>query len=282
MANFSLATTEDGSLSLHENNLDELYHNRAGAYTEAVTNYVEPALQFLKLARAGGALQVLDSCFGLGYNSLALANYLATSKQFSLQVDAVELDPEVLAVVPEVLAQPCFAALKNQTLAELNFRINICDLRQFLLERASYPSKNYDLIYHDPFSPKKVPELWSIDLFRHYFQSMSEDSALLTYASAPAVRGALISLGFNVYRTTGLGRKNGGTIAIKSSNKELVQSLLLMPNSCIFEIAGEELRRLGKSSQVPFRDANLTDDSQTILARREAEQLEFRNGIAPI
>lgn len=282
MANFSLATTEDGSLSLHENNLDELYHNRAGAYTEAVTNYVEPALQFLKLARAGGALQVLDSCFGLGYNSLALANYLATSKQFSLKVDAVELDPEVLAVVPEVLAQPCFAALKNQTLAELNFRINICDLRQFLLERASSAAKNYDLIYHDPFSPKKVPELWSVDLFRHYFQSMSEDSALLTYASAPAVRGALISLGFNVYRTTGLGRKNGGTIAIKTSNKELVQSLLLMPNSCIFEIAGEELRRLGKSSQVPFRDANLTDDSQTILARREAEQLEFRKAAATI
>ena len=151
MANFSLATTDDGSLSLHENNLDELYHNRAGAYTEAVTNYVEPALQFLKLARPDGSLQVLDSCFGLGYNSLALANYLAISKQFSLQVDAVELDPEVLAVVPEVLAQPCFAALKNQTLADLNFRVNVCDLRQFLLERASSQSTNYDLIYNDPF-----------------------------------------------------------------------------------------------------------------------------------
>ncbi|MBA4077796.1 MAG: hypothetical protein C0508_22395 [Cyanobacteria bacterium PR.023] len=282
MANFSLATTEDGSLSLHENNLDELYHNRAGAYTEAVTNYVEPALQFLQLARPGGSLRLLDSCFGLGYNSLALANQLSISKQFSLQVDAVELDPEVLAVVPEVLAQPCFAALKNQTLAELNFKINVCDLRQFLLERASSPAKNYDLIYHDPFSPKKVPELWSVDLFRHYFQSMSEDSALLTYASAPAVRGALISLGFNVFRTTGLGRKNGGTIAIKTSNKELTHALLSMPNSCIFEIAGEELRRLGKSSQVPFRDANLSDDSQTILARREAEQIEFRKAAATI
>jgi tRNA U34 5-methylaminomethyl-2-thiouridine-forming methyltransferase MnmC len=111
---------------------------------------------------------------------------------------------------------------------------------------------------------------------------MAEDSALLTYASAPAVRGALISLGFIVFRTTGLGRKNGGTIAIKSSNKELAHALLSMPNSCIFEIAGEELRRLGKSSQVPFRDANLSDDSQTILARREAEQIEFRKAAATI
>ena len=104
----------------------------------------------------------------------------------------------------------------------------------------------------------------------------------MTYASAPAVRGALISLGFSVFRTTGLGRKNGGTIAIKTSNKELVHELLSMPDSCIFEIAGEELRRLGKSSQVPFRDPNLNDNSQAILARREAEQIEFRKAAAII
>ncbi|MBP9092386.1 hypothetical protein KBI23_15270 [bacterium] len=277
MPNFSLATTEDGSLSLHETNLDELYHNRAGAFTEAVTNYVEPAMQFLKLAKvAGSSLRLLDSCFGLGYNSLALANYLATSKQFALQVDAVELDPDVLALVPDVLAQPCFAALKSKTLEELRFKVSVSDLRQFLLARASSTSKVYDVIYHDPFSPKKVPELWSVDLFRHYYLAMAEDSALLTYASAPAVRGALISLGFKVFRTTGLGRKSGGTIAIKTSNKELIQELFQADNSCIFEIAGEELLRLGKSSRVPFRDANLNDDSATILARREAEQQEFR------
>jgi tRNA U34 5-methylaminomethyl-2-thiouridine-forming methyltransferase MnmC len=277
MPNFSLATTEDGSLSLHENSLDELYHNRAGAFTEALTNYVEPAMQFLKLARAAGStLTVLDSCFGLGYNSLALANFLASAPQFKLVVDGVELDPEVLAVVPEVLAQPCFVALQNQTLEQLNFKISVCDLRQFLRTRETSSPELYDVIYHDPFSPKKVPELWSVDLFRHYYQSMAEDSILLTYACAPAVRGALISLGFKVFRTTGLGRKNGGTIAIKSSNKELIQDLLQTEKSCIFAIEGEELRRLGKSSQVPFRDPNLKDDTATILARRQAEQQEFR------
>ncbi|MDP3508825.1 MAG: MnmC family methyltransferase [Candidatus Melainabacteria bacterium] len=284
MSNFSIATTEDGSLSLHENNLNELYHNRAGAFTEAVTNYVEPAMQFLQLARAGGSLQVLDSCFGLGYNSLALANYLATSSgerscSFKLAVEGIELDQDVLAVVPQVLAQSCFAALEGKTLEQLNFKVRVCDLRQFLLERK--PSSSlYDLIFHDPFSPKKVPELWSVDLFQHYHRAMAEDSALLTYACAPAVRGALLSLGFKVFRTTGLGRKNGGTIAIKTSNPELVQALLKVDSSCIFEIVGEELRRLGKSSQVPFRDANLNDDRRTILIRREAEQQEFRRNDA--
>lgn len=278
MAKFSLATTEDGSLSLHETSLDELYHNRAGAFTEAVTNYVEPAMQFHRLARESGLLlRVLDSCFGLGYNSLALANHLAVAPQITLKVDGVELDNEVLALVPQVLAQPCFAALESQTLEQINFKITISDLRQFLLE--SEPSScQYDLIFHDPFSPKKVPELWSVDLFQRYYQLMAENSALLTYACAPAVRGALISLGFKVYRTTGLGRKNGGTIAIKTTNQELLQALLQVENTCIFEIAGEELRRLGKSSQVPFRDPSLNDDRSTILARREAEQEQFRLG----
>ncbi|CAN5334892.1 hypothetical protein BH11CYA1_BH11CYA1_13940 [soil metagenome] len=278
MANFSLATTEDGSLSLHENNLDELYHNRAGAFSEALTNYVEPTMQFLKLARESGTvLQVLDSCFGLGYNSLALATTLISAGQYSLIVDAIEIDQDVLDVVPQVIAQSCFAPLGQRSLSDLNFDISVCDLRQFLLGRAKLPaSKLYDVIYHDPFSPKKMPELWSVDLFKHYFSLMTNDSILLTYACAPAVRGALISLGFHVFRTTGLGRKNGGTIAIKTSNKELIRDLLQVDQSCIFEIAGEELRRLGKSSQVPFRDASLADNSNTILARREAEQAQFR------
>lgn len=51
---------------------------------------------------------------------------------------------------------------------------------------------------------------------------------------------------------------------------------LLEAGTCIFAIEGEELRRLGKSSQVPFRDPNLCEDSATIIARREAEQQEFR------
>lgn len=276
MPNFSLATTDDGSLSLHETSLNELYHNSAGAFTEAITNYVEPAMQFLKLSRAfGSSLRVLDSCFGLGYNSLALANVLAAAPQFELAVDGIELDPDVLAVVPQVLDQACFAALERQTLEQLNFKISVCDLRRLLLERKP-SSYLYDLIFHDPFSPKKVPELWSVDLFQRYYLAMAEDSALLTYACAPAVRGALISLGFKVLRTTGLGRKNGGTIAIKTSNQDLVQELLKVDNTCIFEIVGEELRRLGKSSQVPYRDLNLTDNSSTILARREAEQAQFR------
>ena len=277
MANFSLATTEDGSLSLHENSLDELYHNRAGAFSEAVINYVEPAMQFLTMARAElSQLRVLDSCFGLGYNSLALASRLISSKQFSLEVEAIEIDQDVLDVVPQVIAQSCFAPLEKRSLAALNFKVSVCDLRQFLLERAATQSKFYDVIFHDPFSPKKVPELWSVDLFSHYFNCMAEDSVLLTYACAPAVRAALISLGFKVFRTTGLGRKNGGTIAIKSNNVELVAALLQAEATCIFAIEGEELRRLGKSSQVPYRDSNLTDNSETILARREEEQAAFR------
>ncbi|MFA6557197.1 MAG: MnmC family methyltransferase, partial [Candidatus Obscuribacterales bacterium] len=201
MPNFTLATTDDGSLSLHETSLNELYHNKAGAFTEAVTNYVQPAMQFLAIARdKNTSLNVLDSCFGLGYNSLALANEFASSSLFKLQVDAVELDDEVIAMVPQVLAQPCFAALQKQSLEQLNFHISVCDLRSFLLTRDK-GSKLYDVVFHDPFSPKKVPALWSVDLFGRYFDAMADNSVLLTYACAPAVRGALISLGFKVFRT---------------------------------------------------------------------------------
>lgn len=56
--------TEDNSLTCFHSETGELYHNRAGAFTEALKNYVEPALAMsdaLKRER----LDVLDACFGL-------------------------------------------------------------------------------------------------------------------------------------------------------------------------------------------------------------------------
>ncbi len=293
MSDFTLATTSDGSFSLHESKLDELYHNRAGAFTEAMVTYVQPASQYFKeRLAAGGSLKALDSCFGLGYNSLALANYNQADQKInakvSLNIDAIEIDSSVLELVPEVVKQPCLSEIsallesKAVDLANFNggtielpgmrFQIYVCDLRLFL-QNAQGENAGYDIVFHDPFSPKKVPELWTIELFQHYHRLMADDGIMLTYSSASAVRGALLELGFKVFRTTALGGKVGGTMAVKST----LNTVTIGSGDCILPLSKDELKRLASSSRVPYRDENMDASKEQILLRREVEQKAFLN-----
>lgn len=282
---FTLATTDDGSLSLRDRELDELHHNSAGAFTEAQCNYVEPTMAYLRYLTNCTAirrdkpverLRLLDSCFGLGYNSFALADRFARAAHFDIagiDITAVEIDRDVLALNDLVLAQDCFAVLRQSAAGSnlFNIDVKVSCLRRFCLDHAN---RRFDAIYHDPFSPKKMPQLWTVDLFRIYYEMLEQNGFFLTYSCAPAVRGALTDAGFSIYATTSLGGKAGGTLAVKASE---VNVAALVDNQSIKVIAGDQLHRLSTSSAVPYRDnESLTDDAATILKRRDREQKKFR------
>lgn len=294
-----LTATEDGSLSLLEPELDELYHNRAGAFTEALVNYAAPALAILDSTTSSSSIssgssfrskalkiRVLDSCFGLGYNSLVFASELEklnqsvyrgrntplSANRFA-EIEAVELSSDVLDLLPEICAQPCFSnlpALKGEMLEVGGSTVKIIrnDLRLYLQKN---PVQDLDFIFHDAFSPRKVPELWTIDIFQRFERMLKPGGAILTYSSAPAVRGALQDLGFTVLRTTGLGGKSGGTAAIKGHLEQTENSGGILSS----QFPAEEIRRLNSSSRVPYRDKNLAMERENIIAVRLQEQKEF-------
>ena len=101
-------TTEDGSLSWHDTQLDELCHNRAGAYTEAMTQYAQPLLA----QPCTDPLNVLDACFGLGYNTWAIWQ-LALTLGKNVITTAIELDPKMWPRAITMLQQPCFDTLNR-------------------------------------------------------------------------------------------------------------------------------------------------------------------------
>jgi len=236
----------------------------------------------------------LDCCFGLGYNSFVLAQHLPSG--VDLKVTGIELDPAVLSFVPQVLAQSCFSQLRLDGIGEREaqdlsqFKVTVINrknkegslcfnliqscLRAYLQKLPEVERRHFDLVLHDPFSPKKMPELWTIDLFERYQQRLDDGGMILTYSSAPAVRGALLDLGFYVYRTPILGGKWGGTLAVASEvlEKHVTQGDL----GCdIAHLGPAELKRLAKSSRLPYRDPQLDGERKQIVAAREAEQLTF-------
>jgi tRNA U34 5-methylaminomethyl-2-thiouridine-forming methyltransferase MnmC len=291
------AITEDGSLSLVSGQYMQLYHNRIGAYTEALLNYSNVAMAVLHAvhgAKLTGTINILDCCFGLGYNSLVFAQELPAD--VDLNVTAIELDPGVIGFVPQVLNQACFAPLraaglgkdaaaamgafertvvhskgKNSTYV---FDMEQSCLRDYWRQHGDKHRGDQHLILHDPFSPKKMPELWTIDLFERYKSALTDGGMVLTYSSAPAVRGAFLELGFRVYRTPFLGGKWGGTLAVLGDYMEEAVTKGELAEH-ITPLGALEYERLVKSSRVPFRDPGLNSERDDILSARLVEQEVF-------
>lgn len=272
-----LKVTEDGSYSLLDEESGELFHNRAGAYSEARCNYIEPSRIASNIDKQF-YWTILDVCFGLGYNSFALFNELeglTISRPISLEILAIEKDPALIAYLPRILDQACFdqsrkffnLSIESQTIvyksAKLRGRISIrlADLRSILGAQAGA----FDMVFHDPFSAKRAPELWSVDLFSHYHRLLQAKSGqVLTYSAATAVRSALRLSGFNLYRTAALGAKTGGTLASLK-----VLDLSVEPD--LKNLSFEEEAKLAGRSRVPYRDPGLSSSRREVLNRRMLE-----------
>jgi tRNA U34 5-methylaminomethyl-2-thiouridine-forming methyltransferase MnmC len=274
--------TEDNSLTCFHSETGELYHNRAGAFTEALKNYVEPALAVSDALKCG-RLDVLDACFGLGYNTFVLLKELQNRGQAChVNVLALDNDAAILSLLPDVLQDARFDTLRHSTGAAFvdphfgNYEFVLGEQGQLTVAiklqqadlRAEVPclTQSFDLIFHDAFSPSKVPELWTVDLFKKYFHLLRDrHGALLTYSAAPAVRAALRLAGFDIYATCPVGEKSGGTIALVS-NKQSAPA-------CAILLTPDEEAKLRRRSGVPYRDPALSAARQEILAARNQEML---------
>lgn len=271
---FDLIATEDGSLTCLCAETGELYHNRAGAITEAKKNYVEPS-DAKNVLCLSDELQVIDACFGLGYNTWVLVDSLANGSSGRVHVLAFERDPEIVSCLDQVLNTSAFATLRQSlpsvptfghytfSINQLQVELDLCraDLREAI---PALPG-SYDLVFHDPFSPKRMPELWTVDLFSQYFRLLSEKKGrVLTYSAAVAVRAGFAQTGFSVFRTAAVGGKSGGTAA-------------LHPDACmrngLFELTADERAKWRSRSGVPYRDRSWHDSRQDIWKRRAAEQV---------
>lgn len=277
--------TADDSITCFHDETGELYHNRAGAYTEALKNYVEPS--GIDALVSKGTINVLDVCFGLGYNTFVLLEELRKyNKPCQVKILGLDIDESILSILDEVLADKRFAELTkymNKDVFAPKFgiykfpldahgKINIqLEIRkQDIRVAATELKEDFDLIYHDGFSPYKVPELWTVDLFKRYYRLLkAKQGALLTYSASPAVRAGLRLAGFHIYATTALGSKHGGTLAITDDHDGRIGKAAQV-------LSDDQEERLKSSSGIPYRDESLNSPRESIIALRDQEQKLFK------
>ena len=278
MSELKEVLTKDGSVTLRSLVFQENFHSLEGALKETETKFINPS----DLKRFNDkSLNVLDICFGLGYNSASLFNNLIRQNSFinwyALEIDKKPLDyfignksfqklwhPKVLKIFKELS--------KNSKYKDQSF---VCDI---LWGDAREKIKNipanikFDLIYLDGFSPQKCPQVWSVEFLAKVTQKLNPQGYLITYSCSAAIRRTLKDFGLNIFNIKpNLVSKNlwsNGTIAVKIIEEEVLQNNLYFK-----KLSSMEEEHLLTKASIPYRDPNLSSNPKDIIQKRVQEQL---------
>lgn len=266
--------TNDGSFTFFSDEFGEAFHNRQGARAEA----------FLKFAKATDLTQkaqcdrlcLLDVCYGLGYNTAAaLESIWTVNPACQIEVYGLELDATVpqAAIAPTLIeiwsptVQTALKAIALQhscTLPNLKATLLVGDARQTIqsLVKTTFQA---DAIFFDPFSPRRCPQLWTVDFFTQVAQCLAPTGKLATYSRSASVRSAMLAAGLCI-----------GTIPLGECYlpHEWSQGTVggFEPQT-LHPLSPMEQEHLHTRAAIPYYDPTLTDSATVILERhRQAQQ----------
>ncbi len=208
--------TGDGSFTFISEEFDESYHSVSGAEEEAVKKYAEPT-RLAELARTG-EVKILDICFGLGYNSAAAIDaILKVNPDCIIHIVALEKDESLLdamgSLKPSFESYEMLKRVKPGRFSEGNVTIEL--IHGDALETIKDVEGEFDVCFFDPFSPRKLPTLWSEYFFRDVAEKLRTGAVLATYSCATHVRLNLVRAGFDPKDGPCIGRRAPSTLAYK-------------------------------------------------------------------
>jgi tRNA U34 5-methylaminomethyl-2-thiouridine-forming methyltransferase MnmC len=263
--------TQDGSFTFFSEEFGEAFHSYQGAKTEAFQKFSD-AIELHKTAEQS-TVKLLDVCYGLGYNTAAAIEVIhKVNPNCIIEVYALERDATVPIGAthsqlleywsPEVQTILKLLAYDHECIRDnVKAKLLIGDARQTIQHLSNFQA---DAIFFDPFSPRKCPQLWTIEFFQLVARALAPTGKLATYSRSASVRAALISAGLKI-GTIPLGELHlphewsQGTIAAWTA--ETLHPLSQM-----------EQEHLNTRAAVPYRDRTLQDSAEEILERHAQEQ----------
>jgi tRNA U34 5-methylaminomethyl-2-thiouridine-forming methyltransferase MnmC len=208
-----IITTEDGSHSVYLPNINESYHSSHGAYKESIHVFFLYGLDAWYARNRGKfPIRIFEVGFGTGLNAW-LTLIWAEQNQVPVLYHTIEPYP----LEKEIYEALNFTQL-DETLTHFNgyFKrlhqmewdkgmpitdyFNIKKEKTTLQEVQLYPT---DLVFFDAFSPKKQPELWTLEMLEKIENSMNPSAAFVTYCAAGHLKKNLQSLGLSLDEVPG-------------------------------------------------------------------------------
>ncbi|SFV74581.1 SAM-dependent methyltransferase [hydrothermal vent metagenome] len=219
----TLTPSEDGSFTAYSKEYDEHYHStKDGALYESLVKHVKPTFANKQNKQV---INILDICYGLGFNTLATLYYHRQNNLHSkLRIYSPELDATLINSLDNFPYPKEFAPFKHiiQTLTkekkyeDENFYIEIFigDAREYIKQF----HHTFDIVYQDAFSPNTNPILWTKEYFYDIAMALKEDGILSTYSTALKTRLALYENNFFIYLNRGENFRNATIASLQPLN----------------------------------------------------------------
>ena len=203
--------TSDGSYTLYNKVFDQHYHSvKEGALNESLHKHVIPALEFHKNKKE---LNILDICFGLGYNVLSTLYYISKNNlNIKVNIYSPEFDTNLLKSLSEFI-YPIeleeFKPIINKLSSNLEYKSdNISiqiyngDAREYIkkLVNSSEKSKSFDIVYQDAFSSDVNKLLWTKEYFSDIKSLLSPSGIITTYSIATPIRLSMYVNNLHIYQ----------------------------------------------------------------------------------
>ncbi|MBU1976249.1 MAG: hypothetical protein KKG59_07645 [Nanoarchaeota archaeon] len=214
-------TTKDGSETFYSDEYQEYYHSISGAMEEAFKKFAIPGIK-PKLKKK--SIRILHICFGLGYLSAAAIHYIRKNNaKMDVDIIGLEIDQAILDKISEIevpnLIKPDYELIRG--LAHNKWELHLGRFHLKMIKGDARHTINdleggFDVVFLDPFSPKKCPELWTQKFIKKIYDLMNKKGILTTYSCARSVRNNLEAVGFKVKDGPRVGRRAPSTIAQKT------------------------------------------------------------------
>jgi len=224
---FEIVKTTMGATSIRDNGTGEILHNPVGPWEESRSLYVKQSnLEARLLEKRPEPLVLYDVGLGAGFNVVAALEVFYKLKRSGeefrdLQIMSFETDLTLLDFfLNEIQSFPESLPYEKQlrTLREkeiytedkLHWELhgNFSEINKFELSKA-------EVVFFDPYSPKKNPEMWTVNAFNLVQNNMSKElpACMLTYSTATPIRTAMLLSGLFVGQGQSSGLKEQTTFA---------------------------------------------------------------------
>ncbi|MDN3581349.1 tRNA (5-methylaminomethyl-2-thiouridine)(34)-methyltransferase MnmD [Mucilaginibacter flavus] len=211
----SIVTTADGSKTIYNAQIGELYHSRNGALQESRHVFVNAGLEYFLANNDTVNTSVLEVGFGTGLNFLLSAD-VCSLKNTNLDYTGIEAYPLTSQMMSETGYQEYTSpALWSSYLANYTeafkkpVSIDPCNTLQIaavkLLDFTS--GTKYDIIYFDAFAASRQPEMWEQEAISHAAGFIKPGGVFVTYAITGNLKRMLKALGFKIEKVPGAAGK---------------------------------------------------------------------------
>lgn len=219
----TIVTTADGSKTIYNAQVGELYHSRNGALQESQHVFVNSGLSYFLADTGVNEVSILEVGFGTGLNFLLSAD-LCIAKKIQLNYTGIEAYP----LTSQMMAQTGYYEYTSpqlwQTYLEkypeaLQTKVNLVNYIQLNIASVTLLNfkvdEKYDIIYFDAFAASRQPEMWEEEAINHVINFLKPGGVFVTYAITGNLKRMLKALGLKIEKAPGAAGKREMLRAVK-------------------------------------------------------------------